>query len=536
MNKRSKKLIAGITVGSVIFISGAAYVLSMNQSNEAKKPKTEQVDEKQNHKDLDQDKKKNPKLSKKENEALNDILASNSVVNKNHNKRLSSDENDLLKLILKEGNNPVVLASKPPEEKLPEVTPPKGNDNETIKPIIPLPPVFINTKPIISLNQSSIVIGINGEFNPYDYVTAYDKEDGDLTSNVLVEGEVDTSESGVFSVVYSVTDSHGAMDTKVLTVIVNSAPSIIVSSRIPIVQIDTAFNPLDYVSASDFEDGDLTANITYESTVDTSKEGTYQVTYTVSDQYGFTVSATLRVLVENEAPIIHANDRVVQIHSAALSKEDILAQVTATDREDGDLSSAVTLNEKQLSSVDFNKEGNYDITLSVSDKHGKVTNKVITIRVTNEAPKFSGLENKTIDLGTQFDALENVSAIDREDGNITSDIQVSGSVDTNKLGDYVLTYSVTDKDGKKTTKNITVSVVNALPVLTGANDKTVALGADFDPLEGVVATSKTEGDLTSKIKVDGTVDTSKAGKNILTYSVQDNRGVKTTKQVTITVK
>lgn len=73
------------------------------------------------------------------------------------------------------------------------------------------------------------------------------------------------------------------------------------------------------------------------------------------------------------------------------------------------------------------------------------------------------------------------------------------------------------------------------PTLTGVNDKTIKVGDSFDPLSGVKASDKTDGDLTSKIKVSGTVDTSKEGKYEITYSVTNSKGLETTKTVTITV-
>ena len=44
------------------------------------------------------------------------------------------------------------------------------------------------------------------------------------------------------------------------------------------------FNPLEGVSASDVENGNITNKITYESDVNPNEEGTYHVTYTVSDK------------------------------------------------------------------------------------------------------------------------------------------------------------------------------------------------------------------------------------------------------------
>lgn len=57
---------------------------------------------------------------------------------------------------------------------------------------------------------------------------------------------------------------------------------------------------LDGVTALDAEDGDLTEDvIVLHSTVDTTKAGTYEVTYQVTDHKGVTTTKTIRVTVEN---------------------------------------------------------------------------------------------------------------------------------------------------------------------------------------------------------------------------------------------
>ncbi|MGL4953386.1 MAG: immunoglobulin-like domain-containing protein, partial [Culicoidibacterales bacterium] len=76
----------------------------------------------------------------------------------------------------------------------------------------------------------------------------------------------------------------------------------------------------------------------------------------------------------------------------------------------------------------------------------------------NTAPVFTGLANKTITVGTAFDALAGVKATDKEDGDVTSQIIVSGTVNNNVEGTYTLTYTVTDSQGLTTTATRVVTV------------------------------------------------------------------------------
>ncbi len=60
-------------------------------------------------------------------------------------------------------------------------------------------------------------------------------------------------------------------------------------------------------------------------------------------------------------------------------------------------------------------------------------------------------DNPTIiDLGGTYTEL-GASATDNKDDDLTSDITISGTVNTNKSDEYPITYTVTDKAGNKTT-------------------------------------------------------------------------------------
>ena len=159
----------------------------------------------------------------------------------------------------------------------------------------------------------------------------------------------------------------------------------------------------------------------------------------------------------------------------------------------------------------------------------------------NQAPVISGVGNQTITVGESFDPLAGVTATDKEDGDLTSQIKVTGKVDTAKEGNYPLTYSVTDSDGNETIAKRVITVEkkeisNEKPQFFGVNNQTITVGENFDPLAGVTATDKEDGNLTKQIKVTGSVDTTKAGVYTLAYSVTDSDSNTTRQERTITVK
>ncbi|MGG5461254.1 type I pullulanase [Clostridium sp. B9] len=176
------------------------------------------------------------------------------------------------------------------------------------------------------------------------------------------------------------------------------------------------------------------------------------------------------------------------------------------------------------------------------------------------------IEAKDLELkrGEKFDPLKGVTASDKEDGDLSSKVEVvENTVDTNKAGEYKVTYSVVDKDGNKTTKTINVKVVDdtdkpevdepdtdkpdegkpdtenpsekGVPVIS-AKDLELKVGEKFDPLKGVTASDKEDGDLTPELYVvENTVNSNKAGEYKVTYGVSDKDGNKATKTITVKV-
>ncbi|MGL5531945.1 MAG: immunoglobulin-like domain-containing protein, partial [Culicoidibacterales bacterium] len=196
--------------------------------------------------------------------------------------------------------------------------------------------------------------------------------------------------------------------------------------------------------------------------------------------------------------------------------------------------------------------GAYTVTYSVTDSQGLTTtvSRVINVEAevapeVNTAPVFTGVANTTIQVGEAFDALAGVQATDKEDGDLTSQIVVSGSVDSAVVGAYTVTYSVTDSQGLTTTVSRVINVeaevapepeVNTAPVFSGVANTTIQVGQAFDALAGVQATDKEDGDLTSQIQVAGSVDANVEGTYTLTYTVTDSQELTTTATRVITVQ
>ncbi|MDA9962795.1 SUMF1/EgtB/PvdO family nonheme iron enzyme [Opitutales bacterium] len=119
-----------------------------------------------------------------------------------------------------------------------------------------------------------------------------------------------------------------------------------------------------------------------------------------------------------------------------------------------------------------------------------------------------------------------VAAHDVRDGNLTSAVTVTGTVDVNSTGTYLLTYSVADAAGNEVNATRTVTVADTTdPVVTLLGDANVTHAKDtawVDP--GATAYDTLDGNLTNQITISGTVDVNSTGAYVLTYSVSDAVG------------
>ena len=71
-----------------------------------------------------------------------------------------------------------------------------------------------NTEPQLR-GVNDVVIEKGQEYNLLNGISAYDKEDGDLTHKIKIDCDVDTTKSGTYEVKYKVTDSDGAQKTSI---------------------------------------------------------------------------------------------------------------------------------------------------------------------------------------------------------------------------------------------------------------------------------------------------------------------------------
>ncbi len=250
---------------------------------------------------------------------------------------------------------------------------------------------------------------------------------------------------------WTLQSSPGVLVEKLHVQVSNHAPTITAQDR-QLIQ-GMKWNPFEGVSAYDSEDGDLTSKITVEGSVNTDVPNTYKITYKVVDKGNLTASKTIQVVViENQKPEIYAEDKTITIDKTF----DKMKDVKAVDKEDGDLTKNIEIIEDD---VQTNSLGEYHITYQVKDSYGQVTTKRITVTVEKDQEPVITLTKTVIPLQKEFDPLSIVKAVDKEDGDLTKKVEVSDNqVNTEKEGDYSITYQVRDSYGNEVKKTFTISV------------------------------------------------------------------------------
>ncbi|PGB07698.1 immunoglobulin-like domain-containing protein [Bacillus toyonensis] len=405
-----------------------------------------------------------------------------------------------------------------------------------------------NTAPTILILRDKITLNIGDTFDPMEGVTGSDSEEGNLTHKITYDNGLDTSKPGTYYITYYLMDSQGKMDLKTRTITVIDQSPVITTPDEFVITEGEQFDPMAGVKATDPEDGDITSKVEYEYyTGSVNKPDTYKVYYKVKDSFGNTANTVATLIVrEKLKPIDEAPELKVPTVTTITEgdKFNPMTGVSATDKEDGDITSKVTVD----GSVDASKPGTYDLTYTVSDSKGHtVTAKqTVTVKqkveIKNEAPELTVPFTSTLRVDEKFDPMAGVKAIDNEDGDITDKVTVDGSVDASKPGTYDLTYTVSDSKGHTVTAKQTVTVkqkvkpTDEVPVLKVPAEVIINVGDKFNPLAGVKAIDNEDGDITDKVTVDGSVDTSKPGTYDLSYTVSDSKGHTVTAKQTVTVK
>jgi uncharacterized repeat protein (TIGR01451 family) len=301
---------------------------------------------------------------------------------------------------------------------------------------------------------------INGNGDSIDVTVAY--------SNGF---DPDTPAVGTYIATYTATEGANSVSaTRNITVTDTEGPAITVNGANPYRIQQGSCSPFVDPGAAAFDtcagSKPVSSSISGPggaTSVDTSIAGTYTVTYTATD--GSHQSTATRTVIVGTFPA----DEVDQPGTAnvpptlILNGDDQITLECGSAFTDPGATASVCGSPVQVTvtgAANPNAPGTYTVTYSAS-ANGFTTEatRIVTVQDT-VAPviTLNGANPMQVGFSTVF-TDPGATASDGCAGNLTASIIVTGSVDTNTVGFYALTYSVSDPSGHSDTKVRTVEVL-----------------------------------------------------------------------------
>lgn len=210
----------------------------------------------------------------------------------------------------------------------------------------------------------------------------------------------------------------------------------------------------DYVICPDRIKKSLTLNL---NRVNLNKVGNYNASIEYAGRdYDFKIK-----IVDTKKPTVKLKKLVYYVNP----NQPLYAKNTVAEVNDASLTQVYFLkkenSEELVKEKSYEKVGTYIERVVVRDEQGNTSFPMrIKVIVANDlvVPVIKGAEDKVIRIGDAFNAREGVTAYDNEDGDLTNKIVVTGKVQTNTVGRYTLTYTVTDssKNMAKVTRVVEV--------------------------------------------------------------------------------
>lgn len=344
------------------------------------------------------------------------------------------------------------------------------------------------------------------------WIWAYNPFSGIETTNGLpvnYEEEASLGRPGQYVFVYAATNSVGVsqppMNADGLPDIYDETMHLVVELPVPYLQqvrvrdtlsptitlvdgdsVDLPYGQ-EYVepgyAALDDCDGDITDNVQVSGNVDSSRLGEYVLEYTVVDSQGNMGSATrvVRVLDPIQPEITLIGEAEI-VHECGIAYKDDGA--TARDAASGqDMSDAIVVT--GLSEDLGLLPGMFTITYRVASPLGaNVAEAVRILIVEDNLPpdlQLRGPQEVTVDCGATYVDEGVLSAYDQCDGNMMGRVNIAGAVDTASPGEYIITFSVSDRVGNEAVVTRTVTVLDNCKIEPEGEEEGEIEG---EPMEG----------------------------------------------------
>ncbi|ASG78725.1 bacterial Ig-like domain-containing protein [Lactiplantibacillus pentosus] len=366
------------------------------------------------------------------------------------------------------------------------------------------------------------------EENNFDSATDVDGTSVDL-SNVAIESTVNSEVVGKYKVTYSFTDKQGQLRSIIVPVeVLANLADIRVKSTTESFRIGARWSEKDNFDSATDVDGtpiDL-ADVDVVSTVDPKTVGQYKVTYSFTDQQGRIreIAVPVEVLANLADIRVKSTTESFRI-GAKWSEKDNLESATDVDGTPIDLADVDI-----ESTVNSEVVGQYKVTYSFTDQQGQLRSIVVPVEVlANLADIRVKSTTESFRIGAKWSAEDNFDSATDVDGTPLglSNVDVKSTVNTEVVGQYKVTYSFTDQQGKLRSVEVPVEVLaNLAGIKVKAPTENFRIGAKWSKEENFDSATDVDGTsiALSDLDIISTVDSTAVGQYKVTYSFTDQQG------------
>ena len=306
--------------------------------------------------------------------------------------------------------------------------------------------VVVNSlTPSLIVQQQSISIKLREQFNPMNLIKALSYNGEDISSNIVINGEVNVNKKGIYPLEYTI-DDNGVVVTKTVNVEVVSDYDYL---------SDTAWASVTTQHGTPRRNSNIKGRVNGEIKTFDKGFGIHangKITYDLSnvdyDNFEALVGIDMSIASQSNSSVVFK----------VIGDGEVLVSTDVIKHAYNMVAINVPIKGIQELVIEVNDGGNGN-----TSDHTVIANPKLT---TNNAKPSLNVIDKTYKLGETVDFNEGINAIDVEDGDLTASIEIiSNNFKENKAGRFEVTYRVTDSDNNMVEKTSYVTVYEEFEVV-----------------------------------------------------------------------